>query len=213
MLGEIRLRIAGRRARGRVTVPLLVDGDEVLMDSVAIARHAEREGQGAPLFPAGCDDEITAWNERSEEVMTAGRAMLLPRLGQSAGALREQLPPFVPRALRPMLKPLASSGVSYLARKYGVRFEDGPAHESRARASLDTLRSALADGRERLVGEALSFADITMATALQFILPVADHSMPLGPATREAWTHQALASEYADLLVWRDQLYAEARHP
>jgi glutathione S-transferase len=213
MLGEMRLRIAARRARGIVTVPLLVHGDEVLMDSVAIARHAEQLGEGTPLFPAGRDDEITVWNERSEAVMTAGRAMLLLRLADSTDALREQLPAFVPRAVRPMLQPLASSGVSYLARKYGIRSEDAPAHESRARAALDTLRSTLADGRKRLIGDAFSFADITTATALQFILPVADPYMPLGPSTREAWTHQALATEYADLLTWRDELYADARHP
>lgn len=213
MLGELALRIAAGRARGLVTVPLLVHGDEVLMDSVAIARHAEREGEGAPLFPAEHEDEITAWNQRSEEVMTSGRALLLPRLGRSSGAVREQLPPFIPNALRPMLQPLASSGVSYIARKYGVRAEDGPVHESRVRAALEPLRAALAAGRERLVGDTLSFADITMATALQFILPVADRYIALGPSTREAWTHQALASEYADLLAWRDRLYAAARHP
>lgn len=213
MLGEIALRIAARRARGLVTVPLLVQGDEVLMDSVAIARYAERNGEGAPLFPAAHDHEITAWNQRSEEVMTSGRAMLLPRLEQSSGALREQLPPFVPNVLRPALQPLASSGVSYLSRKYGIRGEDGPAHEARARAALDALRAALADGRERLVGDTLSFADITMATALQFIRPVADRYITLGPSTREAWTHPVLASEYADLLAWRDRLYAAARHP
>ena len=60
-----------------MTVPLLVHGDEVLMDSVAIARHAERVGEGPALFAGGCDDEITAWNERSEVVMSAGRAMLM----------------------------------------------------------------------------------------------------------------------------------------
>lgn len=47
MLGELRLRIAARRARGRVTVPLLVHGDDVFMDFVAIARHAEEGATGA----------------------------------------------------------------------------------------------------------------------------------------------------------------------
>ena len=71
------------------------------------------------------------------------------------------------------------------------------------------LRAAL-DGREHLL-DAFSFADITMATSLQFILPVDDRYIALGPATRDAWTHPTLASEYADLLAWRDRLYARHR--
>jgi glutathione S-transferase len=212
MLGELALRLAARKWSGRVTVPLLVDGGEVLMDSVAIARWAEGRGAGSPLFPAERDDEIAEWNERSEAVMTSGRALLLPRLAQSSAALREQLPPFIPGALRGALQPLASSGVGYLSRKYGIRADDFSEHESHVRAALDALRAALDDGREHLL-DAFSFADITMATSLQFILPVADRYIALGPATREAWTHPALASEYADLLAWRDRLYAKRRPP
>jgi mercuric reductase len=52
---------------------------------------------------------------------------------------------------------------------------------------------------------AFSFADITMAASLQFILPVAERFISLGPATREAWTHHGLAAEYPDLLAWRDR--------
>ena len=209
MIGELRLRSAARKWSGRVTVPLLVDGGEVLMDSVAIARWAERRGSGSPLFPAEHDEAIAAWNERSEIVMTAGRALLMPRIAASSPALREQLPPFVPRSLRGALEPLASSGVGHLTRKYGIRANDHSHDESRARAALDVLRAAL-DAREHLL-DAFSFADITMATSLQFILPVDDRYIALGPATRDAWTHPTLASEYADLLAWRDRLYARHR--
>src|SRR5688572_23771052 len=65
LVGELALRIAARRASGPVTVPLLVDGDAVLMDSVAIARRAEAHGRGAPLFPPAHGRAIDAWNERS----------------------------------------------------------------------------------------------------------------------------------------------------
>ena len=210
MIGELGLRIAARKWSGRVTVPLLVDGGDALMDSVAIARWAERRGAGSPLFPAERDDAIAAWNERSEMVMTAGRALLLPRIAASSAALREQLPPFVPRSLRGALKPLASSGVGHLTRKYGIRGEDHAAHESRARAALDELRAVVSNGSEHLLG-AFSFADITMATSLQFILPVDDRYIALGPATREVWTHPELAREHADLIAWRDRLYAAHR--
>lgn len=210
LIGEVLLRMAARRASGPVTVPLLVEGDTVLMDSVAIARHAEQRGTGSPLFPPAHEAAIQAWNARSEAVMTAGRALLLLRMRESPAALREQLPPFVPGALRGALRPLASTGVAHLVRKYGIRAD--PHHESRIREALGALRAALA-GRDHLVGGALSFADITMATSLQFLLPVDDRYIALGPATREVWTHPELAEEHADLTAWRDRLYAAHRRP
>ena len=208
LIGEVVLRMAARRASGPVTVPLLVDGDTVLMDSVAIARHAERRGDGAPLFPSAHERAIEAWNARSEVVMNAGRAPLLLRMRQSPAALREQLPPFVPGALRGALRPLASTGVAHLVRKYGVH-EDAR-HATRIREALAAMRAALAD-REHLVGGAFSFADITMATSLQVLLPVDDRYIALGPAPREVWTHPELAREHADLIAWRDRLYAAHR--
>ena len=39
LMGELPLRLAARRPLGRVTVPLLVDDGQVLMDSFEIARH------------------------------------------------------------------------------------------------------------------------------------------------------------------------------
>jgi glutathione S-transferase len=190
-------------------VPVLVDGDHVLMQSFAIARHAERTGGGASLFPAGHEDEIAAWNDRSDVVMTAGRAMLLPRMRRSPAALREQLPPFVPATLRPAMQPVASMVVEHLVHKYDVHA--GEHHESRSREALDALRERLADGREFLLGGSFSYADVTMAASLQFILPVDQRHIALGPATREVWTHPGLANEYADLIAWRDRLYSAHR--
>lgn len=211
MLGELRLRIVARRMSGIVTVPLLVHDGQVLMDSFAIARHAEQHGRGTLLFPPGREDEIAAWNEQSEIIMVAGRALLLPRIAASPAALREQLPPFVPASWRSGLEPLAASGVRHLVRKYQTSALEAAEYEARARAALERLQAALRE-REWLL-DTFSFADITMATSLQFILPVAERYISLGPATREAWTHPGLAAEYADLLAWRDRLYTTHRLP
>lgn len=211
LLGEPALHLAARRPFARSTVPLLVDGADVLMDSVAIARHAERSGASAPLFPAAHEDDIAAWNARSEVVMTSGRAMLLPRMSRMPDAVREQLPPFVPDALRGVMSPVASMGITHLMRKYDIRAGDDARHEAASRDALDALRAVLSDGRDHVLGGAFSFADITMATSLQFVLPVAQRFIALGPATREAWTHRELAAEYPELLAWRDRLYAAHR--
>ena len=77
------------------------------------------------------------------------------------------------------------------------------------REGLDALRSALAKSSS-LLG-AFSYADIAMATLLQGVSPVAGEYLPLGPATRAAWTRANLAADYADLLRWRDELYRTHR--
>ena len=41
--------------------------------------------------------------------------------------------------------------------------------------------------------------------------PVDGRYIFLGPATREVWTHGRLATDYPDLLAWRDRLYARHR--
>jgi glutathione S-transferase len=208
LLGERRLRRAARQTPA--TVPLLVDGDEVIMSSFGIARYAERNGTGAPLFPAGHDAAITAWNAHSDAVMTAGRALLLGRMHTSRAALREQLPGFVPRVLRPALIGVAAAGVTHLVRKYAIDTTAVAHHVTACRDGLDMLRAALARGAH-LVGGRLSYADIALAAALQFILPVDGRYIALGPATRAVWTHPGLAAEYPDLLAWRDRLYAAHR--
>lgn len=219
MVGEPRLRMAARRWRGCVTVPLLVTPSGILMDSVAIARAAEALGEpserrAASLFPVGQEAALEHWNDCSEAVMTSGRTLLMSRLLNHPAALREQLPPFVPQALRPVLQPLAARGTRFLVRKYGIQLNTDARHVSRIRAALNSVRDVLSSGRRRLLdGGAFSFADITVATSLQFILPVADGYMPLGPATREVWTHPELAEEFADLLAWRDELYRAHRPP
>jgi glutathione S-transferase len=211
LLGELALRRAARRPLGRVTVPLFVDRGEVLMDSFAIARHAEGVGTGPSLFPAGSEADVAAWNERSEVLMRSGRAMLLPRLRRDRAALLEQLPPAVPSVLRPVLLPLSAFGAEHLMRKYAIRAGEEARHEAASRESLDTLRGALAAGRGCVLPGGFSYADVAMAAALQFLRPVDERYIRLGPATREVWTHPGLATAYADLLAWRDELYARHR--
>lgn len=51
VVGEWRLRAQMRRPFGRLTVPVLRDGDRWLTDSFDIARHADAIGHGTTLFP------------------------------------------------------------------------------------------------------------------------------------------------------------------
>ncbi len=211
-LGERRLRRLAGGGDRRVTVPLLLAGNEVIADSFDIARYADREGRGAALIPAGREPEVREWNDLSEATKRAGRPLIVAGLLASPAALNESFPPEVPRALRPLLRPLARHGTRWFARKYDLRLDDTPAHLAALRASFAKLRAGLAAGSPYLLGT-FSYADVVMATCVQALVPVADRYLPLGPATRQLWTRDDLAAEFADLVAWRDRLYEQHRAP
>lgn len=207
MIGEVGLRLRLRRLSGQVTVPVLfTDDGRALADSFAIARFADEAGSGPSLFPAGQEEEIRRWNDRSEAMLAAGRALSVGKALDDAAARDEGVPSFVPGPLRAAV---GRSGVVFLRRKYGLAFD----RAAEARVIIDhaeALRAALGGGRF-LIGEALSYADVVMAVGLQFVRPVGDGFIKLGPATRRVCTDEALAGEFADLLAWRDEVYASFR--
>jgi glutathione S-transferase len=215
MLGEPLLRRVARKAsgstkRGPATVPLLVDGDVVIMTSTAIARHAEGIGSGAPLFRAGPDDaEVARWDALSQRVAEVGRAWLLRNLARDHEAQRESLPAFIPGPIRGLAASSVVLAGAFLRKKYGIAV--GPEVEANVdgvvRPALAEVRSALG-GRATLL-EAFSWADVCVATALQVLRPHARASM--GPRAAAAWANEELAREFDDLLVWRDALVAAHR--
>lgn len=208
MLGEPLLRLASGKLVGPVSVPLLLHDGRAIGDSFEIARYAERIGEGAPLLPSARLGELRAWDDESQAVMAAGRARVIERTLASPDALAEGLPPFIPPALRGASRGVAALGARYLGHKYGG--VGGEAACARMTESLEKLERAIRKGRY-LLGSP-SFADVSMAAALQFVSPLADRWIPLGPATRAAWTEPALAERFADLVAWRDAFY-EAHRP
>lgn len=204
MLGEVGLRLRLGRFRGQVSVPVLFDAHGAVEGSLAIARWAEREGEGAPLFPRGREAEIFRWNERSDAVLDAGRARTTARVTADPEALIESLPPPTD-ALGATGLPIAKLGARFLAAKYGMSAQSSEAHLATMREHLDALSEAL-DGREHLVGESQTYADVTMAVALAFVRP--SEAMALGPRSRQLWTEPELAERYAHLVAWRDRVLA-----
>jgi len=208
MLGEVGLRLRLRRFSGKVTVPVLfTDDGRALGDSFEIARFAEETGRGPALFPAGRDAEIRRWNERSEEILAAGRALSVAKAMDDAAARDEGVPRFLPAPLRPAV---GRMGVSYLHRKYGLSLDRQASAEVVA-SGLRALREALG-GRPYLF-DALSYADVIMAVSLQLVAPVEDRYIRLGKATRRVCTHAPIVEELADVVAWRDRLYTAHRRP
>lgn len=208
MLEEPLLRLRTKRLLGRVSVPVLLTDEGAVFDSFAIARWSEERGQGSPLFPSGRDREIGVYDDWSERMLSAGRALTAERASTRSDVLKESVP-----------RPLGSiPGVGVAFGRVGVRFLAGKYRFSPAQAEL--YRAALRDGllalraglggRQTLLDE-FSYADITMAVALQFVSPVADEWVRLGRASRQVWTEPELAREFSDLVDWRDGLYARKR--
>jgi glutathione S-transferase len=207
MIGERKLRKVAGANGGKVSVPLAVDGGSVLRDSLSIAKHAERVGKGARLFAN--EAAVGTWAGRSDEALDAARVLLLQRILDDREALRESLPSWVPGPLRGLSTPIAARGTRHLVRKYETAGVDPAAAMAKLREVLGAMRKVL--GSRSTILDGFSYADIAMAVVLQMISPVATEYIVLGPARRRAWTEPALASEYADLVAWRDALYAKRR--
>jgi glutathione S-transferase len=211
MLGEPFLRLWTRRARGVVTVPLLVDGDLVLGDSYVIARWADSNSRSGreTLFPEAAQGTILTWNERSEVGLQSARALLVAALAKDEAALMET----VPRALRslPGARMTARLGLAHFRRKYALDEKTESAHREALEATIEQLRTDLA-GRKHLAGETFTYADILGATLLQCVEPVSDDYLRLGPAERRTWTRPDLAARSRDLLAWRDEIYRAFRN-
>lgn len=219
IFGAIPLRLRARHIVGRTSVPTLLTESGAYVDSLVIARYVESRVAGTPrLFGSAVDARIEEWNARVEHMMSAGRGALIRRMVSNPEALRESLPPVFPAWLRAVGAPIAHFGAWFIARKYG-RMSSAEAEIAVMVDFCQILRVALERRRSEGAGdvptllERFTFADIAAASAIQFFAPVADRYLALGPATRAACTIPELATEFADLVAWRDAIYARHRAP
>ena len=207
LAGELALRMRAGSLGKKVSVPLAIDGDVVLRDSVEIARHTEKIGKGSPLAP---DDAASQdWDARSAAALGAGRVLVIRRSLEDHAALRDSLPRWMPHVLRGVSTPIAANANRFLLRKYDAEGIGSDAARETMRQQLLALRAALGD-RATLASD-FSYADLTMSVVLQMVVPVDERFIRLGDARRRAWTDETLAAEFPDLVAWRDRLYAEHR--
>lgn len=211
LLGELALRVRMQRWSGRITVPVLQDGLTWFTDSFDIARYADRLGTGTRLFPDEHLAEISEWNQRSEAALAAGRALLMLTMAGDPEFALGLLPVSPPAVLKPVLAPIAQKGVQAFINKYRMR-DAADQHESVFRSELERLAQATA-GRRYLIGDTLTYADIAMAMVVQGISPVDERYLARVPGTRPSAITAELGRRYAELISWRDQLYAQHRKP
>lgn len=205
-LGE---RALVRRARkagltGKATVPLLITPDGGYGDSWDIIRYADTHGSGASL--RSDDPAIAAWCTGLEATHAAARVRVTRRTLASRAALTEAAATAVPNFMAPLARPVAAIGARHLAKKYGFAAEGAEDHT--------LLHAALTDIRTRIDGgdhvfDGFTAADIVAACLLNAVRP--HPSVGLQPASFETWHVPALATEFSDVLSWRDRIFDRFR--
>lgn len=200
---------------GDITVPALIctspDGDERFGDSFNIALYADRIGNEKSLFPSKYLDKISHYNELSETALDAARALVMERMQKNPQALMEALPSWVPDFLRPYLLFVAKTGISYIRHEFQSSKKTIDQHQQILRNVLLELRNDLKNTSSGYLLENFSYADITMALALHGVLPAMHPRLKISPAIKKSWSTPELASEFSDLIHWRDNLYQKFR--
>ncbi len=212
LLSEPGLRLSMRKWRGKISAPLLRTDDGYVTDSFEIARWADAHGSGTPLFTD--PQAVARFNTLSEEGLGAARALGLTRMLKSTAGLATLLP----RPLRgtgPLGTAIARFGVKRTLRKYGAHHLSLDDHREVLHRTLTVLRSALAKRESstpvRTLLPSFSYADIAAAQILQFVAPKNLGGLRMAEAGQRAYRDEALVSEFADLIEWRDALYAAHR--
>ncbi len=210
MISNLSVRIKSKRFFNRISVPLLIDGDSVFSDSFSIAKHANTFSKKGSLFPQDKLDDIDRWNNISEQTLEAGRALVVIKMQSNRDACLKSLPPFFPEPIKPLMLPVAKSGLFYLKKKYVFNKEDTQRYEQTIEDNLQKLQDALAGSPQYLLGS-FTYADICMAVTLQVIKPIQNSHIMLDSATEKCWTNEALAGKFSDLITWRNSIYQQYR--
>lgn len=212
MLDDWWVRILLKRPFGAFTLPFLIQPDgKVVEDSYALSRSIPEVA--AQLFPVAQLDDILRVNQLCDQLLDTGRALASQAVLTDREAMFENIPPFIPVKLRPYLLSIVKIAISSLDKQFGVLAKSPEQLLQKMRSDLVQLREIIhaKKGREGTLLEQLSFADIAAAAALHFVSPVQHAKVRIAPHTRKTMTQPSLASEFQDLLTWRDALYTRYR--
>jgi glutathione S-transferase len=182
-----------KRVSGQPLVPTLVDGERVIADSTAILLYLEERYPERPLLPE--DDAERAeclileeWADSAFMELT--RRMAYWTITSSPAALGGL---FFPRAPARVRRAAGEVAARVLHRRFAMSAEQNRRDEAEA-PRLAEIAVARLDGRDHLVGDQITIADIALASmsaGLQLAAPpVRDQ-----PAVQEllAWGRRTLA--------------------
>ncbi len=207
--------LATRRAGAKRTVPVLVDGDQLITDSTDIVAWADARKPGT-LIPIGATraEALALEDELDLQLGPATRRWgyfyLLPRKDLDH-LITRGVPPWQATALK-LMRPLA---VALLKR--GLKVDAAGAERSRVKIDevFERIAGRLADGRHYLMGDRFTVADLTFAALAAPVLLPREH--PAGLPQPEEFPGAA----QAQIATWRGspagqfalRIYAEHRTP
>jgi glutathione S-transferase len=186
---------AVKKLTGQAQVPVLLVNGTAIPDSTTILNWLEQHHPQPPLMPASEKDraQMMMWEELMGSVLGPQARMLI--IGQFLSSSAPEL----------------QQGGSYFAQKY----QHSAYAEEQAKATLERiltiLRHAL-DGREYLVGNAFTRADLTTASMLLLVNPPPDNLFVFPAPMRPMYTASPTSnSAFAPIFAWRDRIYRKHR--
>ena len=208
LLSEPSLRLKIRRFRGRISVPVYLDGSLILADSFEIASYADKKGSGPSLVPSSKRCHIHEWNLIGHRIAAAGRALVLHKAKKNKNVLLEALPAPLQKSQKIGFI-IGKIGLRYVTHKYGKKYLEAAQKILAQDLKEVTTHLKLTQNQPRkyLLDE-FSLADIAIASALQFVDPVGNDFIQLGKHARLTFQQPNLIALFADLLQWRDQIFS-----
>jgi len=146
------------------TVPVLVDGEHVVVDSSRIARHLENRHPEPLLIPTGPEARAYAalveeWADEALSFLVGAFKWLNP--ANRAAALANTVTETVPAPLRPLAGRLLVRRRRRRYAAWGYGPDALPELESRMRENLTSLATLL-DGKPFLLGRTPTLADVSV---------------------------------------------------
>jgi glutathione S-transferase len=184
-----------KKLTGQAMVPVLLADGKVIPDSTAILEWLEAAKPEPVLLPRAEKDraQVTLWEE-----------LMLGVLGPHARTL------IIGRELRINHPEVQRSG-KYFAEKYGHSAYMEEQAKLTLRRVLLSLKQTLS-GRQYLVGDAFTRADLTTAAMLMLLRPAPEEFFVFPQPVRRIYM-DPLADEpaFSSVFNWRDEMYKKHR--
>ena len=184
-----------KKLTGQNMVPVLLADGKVIPDSSAILEWLEDARPEPALLPKSAKDRATAtlWEEVALNALGPhGRVMITGRL------LRID-------------DPEAQKSGKYFAEKYGY----SPFEEEQSRLTVRRILTSLKEtlsGREYLVGDTFTRADITTAAMLMLFKAAPQEFFVFTPELRFVYLDKLGEDPtFAEVFAWRDRMYRDHR--
>lgn len=198
---------------GNTLTPALQREGRFTVGSSAIVRRLVEQGASSlyPSAPAQRAEALALERRFDEDLTPRVRRAVLAALLEAPAAWHETFTADAEPGAAARYRAALSLLAPVIRLKNGIRartIEDGRAALEEALA----LVSATLAGRAYLVGEALSVADVTAASALAMVTPVEHPSACYGPLAREALAALFAVSEARpEVTAWTRGLFARER--